>query len=107
MANPLLHALYHAKAWLMRNGPMMMSCAEFDRFIDAYLDGELDARTRKVFEWHMATCPPCRDYVRGYRGAVDLSKECLRADDPVPDSVPDDLVAAILAARKAGGSSAG
>jgi len=37
-----------------------MDCKELERSIDAYLDGEFDARERAEADAHLAACPPCR-----------------------------------------------
>jgi anti-sigma factor (TIGR02949 family) len=38
----------------------MMSCEEADRFLDAYLDGELEPDKRAELEQHLAGCPECK-----------------------------------------------
>ena len=40
-----------------------MDCEEFCRFIDLYLDGELEGRERAEFDGHVASCPSCRGLV--------------------------------------------
>lgn len=37
-----------------------MDCRELERSIDAYLDGEFDARERAEADAHLAACPRCR-----------------------------------------------
>ncbi len=37
-----------------------MDCTELERSIDAYVDGEFDARERAEAELHLATCDRCR-----------------------------------------------
>ena len=37
-----------------------MSCEEADRFLDAYLDGELEPDKRAELEQHLAGCPECK-----------------------------------------------
>jgi anti-sigma factor RsiW len=37
-----------------------MDCTELERSIDAFLDGEFDARERSEVEAHLAGCAPCR-----------------------------------------------
>jgi anti-sigma factor RsiW len=37
-----------------------MDCEEVDRFIDVYLDGELDHGRRLALEQHLTLCPLCR-----------------------------------------------
>ncbi len=38
----------------------VMDCGELERAIDAYLDGEFDARERAETDAHLATCERCR-----------------------------------------------
>jgi anti-sigma factor RsiW len=40
-----------------------MNCEEVDRFIDVYLDGELDLNRQLVLEQHLTLCPLCRSLV--------------------------------------------
>jgi len=81
--------------------PSMISCVEFEAFILAYLDDELPRRQKIVFEMHLRLCRECRDYLKVYRTAMDLAAGSLR-DAPgfEPEDVPEDLIAAVLAARE-------
>ncbi|MBV8100355.1 MAG: anti-sigma factor, partial [Verrucomicrobia bacterium] len=38
----------------------MVNCEEADRFLDAYLDGELEPEKRAELEQHLASCPECK-----------------------------------------------
>ncbi len=81
-----------------------MNCREFVDFLMTYLDEELPEAQRSVFEEHMRECPQCVVYLDTYKETVRLSKEaCEMADDPaggIPEDVPEDLVQAVLQARK-------
>ncbi len=80
-----------------------MTCSEFVEFLMEYLDGTLSRDQREVFDAHMNECSSCVTYLDTYRVTVDLGKEvCEDPDGPIPDDVPEDLVAAILAARRKG-----
>ncbi|MCG8404340.1 MAG: zf-HC2 domain-containing protein, partial [Phycisphaerales bacterium] len=46
--------------------PLMISCREFEAFIVDYLDDQLPARQRKIFEFHLKICRECRDYLAAY-----------------------------------------
>lgn len=49
----------------------------------------------------MLFCEECRVYLEQYRKAVALGTRLMREPyDPVPDSVPEDLVTAILDAQR-------
>jgi len=77
-----------------------MTCREFVEFLMSYLDGELAAEARDVFEDHTRLCPPCLVYLDTYRETVHLGRgACCDDDDALPDDVPEELIQAILAAR--------
>ncbi len=75
-----------------------MSCREFVEFLMSYLDGELAAEPLRVFEEHMQMCPPCVTFLETYRDSIRLGKcVCQEQEDEVPEA----LIQAILAARRA------
>lgn len=80
--------------------PLMITCVEFEDFILAYLEDELNARQRRIFELHLAVCRECRDYLAAYRTAMTVTSDVL--DTQTAETlvnVPEDLVSAVLAAR--------
>lgn len=78
-----------------------MTCRELVDFLLAYLEDELAAGARADFEAHLELCPPCVDYLETYKETVRLGRTlCGDPDGPVPDDVPEQLVKAILAARR-------
>ncbi len=79
-----------------------LTCREFIDFIMAWFDGELEPGVRRAFAEHLALCPDCVDYLESYERTVELGKAAwdTPADAPVPDEVPEDLVQAVLAARR-------
>ena len=78
-----------------------MTCREFADFMADYLSGEIDADVRARFERHLELCVNCQRYLAGYRETVKLGQRAFDDDaGTVPPDVPDDLVKAILAARK-------
>jgi anti-sigma factor RsiW len=78
-----------------------MTCREFIEFLGAYHDDELPQEQRAVFETHLAQCVKCRNYLRSYRATIKLAKRAMdNPDGPPPDSVPEELVKAIIAVRK-------
>ena len=77
-----------------------MNCREFVDFLMEYLDGELARDAREVFEEHMEACPPCEVYLDTYRETTRLGKCICEPDGSLPQDVPEELVQAILAARK-------
>ncbi len=76
-----------------------LKCRELIDFIAAYLDAELPPEQREAFEHHLSLCPDCVHYLESYRETQRLGKQAYAADDGIPEGVPEELVAAILAAR--------
>jgi anti-sigma factor RsiW len=78
--------------------PDTITCRELIDFLLDYLDGELADGVRRVFEAHLAECPPCRDYLASYRVTIRLAADCA-AHEGDAEEMPEDLVRAVLAAR--------
>lgn len=79
----------------------MITCREFEEFVLQYLDGELPQKQVKIFEWHLRICRECREYLAAYKRTIEVGKAALgSADESVPDDVPEDLIRAVLDARK-------
>ncbi len=79
----------------------MTTCRELVEFLMDYLEEELPQGQRDEFERHLQACPPCIAYLKTYKETVQLGKTvCREPDGPVPDDVPEQLVQAILAARR-------
>ena len=82
-----------------------MTCREFAEFIAGFLDGGLPATERQAFEHHLARCRNCARYLEGYQQTVALGKQAfVDPDESLPSNVPDELVDAILQARRGGGA---
>jgi anti-sigma factor RsiW len=77
-----------------------MTCREMVEFLMDYLDGRLSEPERLRFEEHLGECPDCDAYLATYREAVRLGKEACAAGAAIPAEVPEDLVRAVLAARR-------
>ncbi|MGI9224833.1 MAG: anti-sigma factor family protein [Woeseiaceae bacterium] len=92
--------LRRLKGFFLKHMHRMITCKEFEEFVLDYLDDELPAAQRSVFELHMRLCRECREYLAAYRRAQEVGYSILNSDDePLPDDVPEDLVKAILDAR--------
>ena len=79
-----------------------MKCKDFNDFLGEYLEGELEDKTRTVFEAHLQICPPCVGYLDSYKDVILVGKVCCGDPDAeAPEDAPQSLIAAILAARKA------
>ena len=78
-----------------------MTCQEIIEFLMRYLDGELPADQAASFQEHLGDCPACVDYLKTYREAIRLGREaCAGGADC--SQVPEELIQAILAARRQG-----
>ena len=78
-----------------------LTCREFIGFLDEYVAGTQDAAVRREFERHLQLCPPCVDYLRTYRHTIDLVRRtCAEQPEDAPVGAPEELVQAILAARR-------
>lgn len=78
-----------------------LTCRDFVNTMDDYVEDRMLPEQRAIFERHLSVCPDCTSYIESYRRTMKLTRQTL--DDPdskVPDSVPEDLVRAILAARR-------
>jgi predicted anti-sigma-YlaC factor YlaD len=88
------------KGFMFRHIRGMISCAEFEDFIQDYLEDTLEPRQKKVFEFHLRLCRECRDYLSAYQQTLALGKAAFKqSDEIVPSTVPDDLIKAILDAQ--------
>jgi hypothetical protein len=83
--------------WCFRVSSRMISCREFNEFIYDYVEGTLTEEQVILFERHMRVCPMCRNFLKTYIAAYKAEGHILPYDDiDVPDSVPQDLIDAIL-----------
>lgn len=79
--------------------PRELTCRDAVAFLASYLGGELAPLERARFDAHLAACPDCRTYLAQYEQTRALSRAALD-DDAVDAVLPEELVQAILAARK-------
>ena len=75
--------------------PLMISCAEFEDFILAYLDDQLSPRQKWMFEAHLKICKECQAYLKAYRATLAVTQA--QSGQDLPD-VPEDLVKAVMSA---------
>ena len=78
-----------------------MTCREFAEFIAQYLASELPSSQREAFDRHLSLCTNCARYLEQYQRTIAVSRTAFDTEAPLPADVPDDLVDAILRARKA------
>jgi predicted anti-sigma-YlaC factor YlaD len=78
-----------------------MNCREFVDFLMSYVEGELEDEPVRVFEEHMRLCPPCLTYLDTYKDAIRLGRmACADENGPPPEDAPEQLIQAILVARR-------
>ena len=88
-------------ALLLRNAPGQITCGEFENFVFDYYEGQLSPRERGLFDVHMEVCPTCETYFQSYVKAVAMGKRLCKKDEvDNPIELPEELVAAVLAARR-------
>ena len=92
---------FFMKGVMFKYMPLMISCVEFEAFVLDYLEDRLPANQRRIFELHLKICPECREYLAAYSRSVEVGKVVFQEPAaPVPADVPEDLVEAILQARR-------
>lgn len=80
----------------------MLTCREFDEFIIDYLDHELPWPTLVSMCWHNLLCSPCRVYLADYRRTIELGQSVFDdLESEIPDSIPQELVEAVIERLKA------
>ena len=78
-----------------------ISCRELIELLSSYEDDTLEPERRAVFDRHIGICPPCLAYLASYRATVAAGRSvCDEEDDELPEDLPDELLRAILAARR-------
>lgn len=78
-----------------------MTCRDIIEFLMDYLAGEISPEERNIFEEHLKICPPCVAYLKTYQDTIKLEKSVLsEPHEPIFEEIPEDLVKAIMAARK-------
>ena len=80
----------------------MITCRTFVEFLMEYMSGELPEPERDRFDEHLAACVACVAYMKTYRDTIQLGKAAFKNPDAeIPDDVPEDLVKAVVEARRA------
>lgn len=78
-----------------------MTCRELAEFILDYTTGELPHEVREVFERHLSRCDNCHEYLAEYKHTIDCERRAFDTGDvSLPADVPEELVQAILRARR-------
>ncbi len=78
----------------------MMTCKDIADFLSEYLDRTLPWSQRLVFRLHLLLCRDCRRYLDSYQKTDHAICQLKDPGTSQEESVPEDLVKAILAARR-------
>lgn len=79
----------------------MLTCKEFDDFMVDYLEQDLPVWQKFMCWLHVKVCRECAAFVQQYHRTIALGQKAFdAADEPVPDTVPEELIKAALAHRK-------
>ena len=74
-----------------------LTCQRVEEFLMAYVDKELDTVSRLRFQFHLAICSNCRNYLNEYQNAVFLGKKVFsNPEELAAGNVPDEILQAIL-----------
>jgi len=63
------------------------SCKQVDKFLQDYLEGRLDEKTKLRFDEHIEMCKGCQEYLKQFRETLD-ALSLIEAPE-VPDSLAD------------------
>ena len=78
-----------------------MKCRELAEFLFDYVSGDLPDERREHFEFHLNKCGKCHQYLMQYEMTIKARKiACGDMSDELPANIPEELVKAVLAARK-------
>ena len=76
------------------------TCRDCAEFLADYVNGELAAEVREVFETHLQKCRNCQSYLDQYSAVIAAGQRaCQQEDEASADAFPEELVKAILAAQ--------
>ena len=80
-----------------------LTCQACAEFLADYLNGELEQDVRASFETHLDRCRNCRAYLEQYAAVIKAGQQaCERENQRAAEALPEELVRAILEARKEG-----
>ncbi len=79
----------------------MLTCKEFDDFMIDYLEGNLSIWQKYMCWMHVKFCRECAYYIQQYQKVIQLEQKAFDSPgDPVPDTVPEELIKAAMAHYK-------
>lgn len=80
----------------------MLTCKQLIESLAEYVEGRLSLSRKAAFMLHLFCCGHCRAYLHNYETTINASKQTFVKTDEDRSSkdVPEDLIQAILKARK-------
>ena len=81
------------------HGRSPLTCSELVELVTAYVEGTLDARERKRFEWHIQRCDACPHYVEQLRTTIMLTGR-LNVEEELSPDARDELLHAFREWRR-------
>lgn len=79
----------------------MLTCKQFDDFMVDFLEKDLPFAQRLGCWLHLKMCRDCAKFVHQYQQTIALGKQAFEdPNEPVPESVPEDLINAALVHRR-------
>jgi anti-sigma factor RsiW len=78
----------------------LLTCQEVLDFLSDYVEGRLPVAEHARMDEHLAVCPPCVDYLISFQATLAACRSLRSADFAQLPDMPEELVQAILAARK-------
>jgi predicted anti-sigma-YlaC factor YlaD len=77
----------------------LLTCQEVLDYLTEYLEGQLPSGEHARLDEHLAVCPDCVAYLRNLQASIAIARQA-NQNDPALLLIPEELVQAILAARK-------
>jgi anti-sigma factor RsiW len=75
------------------------TCWDLIEFLDDYGSGQLPAGQRQAFDAHLAECPSCDRYTKGYLETVRLARASEGHGKRTLLDAPEELIRAVLSSR--------
>ena len=75
----------------LRPRPRDLACQQVVELVTDYLEGALPSAERRRFEYHLAGCPHCTEYLAQMRATIELAGR-ITPDDLTPQ-MQDDFIA--------------
>ncbi len=78
-----------------------MTCRDCAEFLSDYVSGDLPGEARLIFESHLERCANCATYLEQFRVTIQMTRTAVDDARDQAAELPEELIRAILAARKA------